>query len=232
MRFETFLRNKGIGEGGVGTHHKVLRVVLNYGIRKKLITENPYFYFKVKRAQSRFTNLSEEQIKAIRSLDIKVGKNKLNQGLGLTRDMFLFSCYTALRFGDVQSLTRNNIINSSYLTIEQKKTGLAVRIPLLERSVKIIERYRSAVRELLFPLISNQAANRHLKRIATMCAIDVNLHFHLSRRSFGSIMADSGVNAFTLSKLMGHSSIKTTMLYVNSSLENIRGQMEKALNFS
>lgn len=231
MRFETFLRGKGIGDAGVGTHHKVLRVVMNYGIRKKIITENPYFYFKVKRAQARFANLSEEQIKAIQSLNIPVSKNKLNQGLGLTCDLFLFSCYTALRFGDVQSLTKDNIINASYLMIRQKKTGLTVQIPLLERSVEIIDRYLSPDRELLFPLISNQTANRHLKRIAKMCGIHINLHFHLSRHSFGSIMANSGINAFSLSKLMGHSSIKTTMLYVNSSLENVREQMSKASIF-
>lgn len=231
LRFETFLREKGIGDGGVGTHHKVLRVVLNYGIRKKVITENPYVYYKVKRAQARFVNLSEVQISAIRNLDIPLGKNKLNHGLGLTRDLFLFGCYTALRFGDVQSLTRNNIINFSYLMIDQKKSGSVVRIPLLGRSIEIIQKYQSADRELLFPLISNQTANRHLKRIATMCRININLHFHLSRHSFGSIMANSGVNAFSLSKLMGHNSIKTTMLYVNSSLENVREQMAKASIF-
>lgn len=231
MRFETFLRDKGIGDGGVGTHHKVLRVVLNYGIRKKVIAENPYFYFKVKRAQSRYANLSEEQVRAIQSLHMGAGQNKFQKGLGLTRDLFLFSCYTALRFGDVQSLTRHDIVNASYLMIRQRKTGVAVQVPLLERSIEIIERYASPDRELLFPFISNQAANRHLKQIAKMCGIDTNLHFHLSRHSFGSIMANSGVNAFSLSKLMGHSSIKTTMLYVNSNLEKVREQMSKASIF-
>lgn len=225
LRFETFLRGKGIGDAGVGTHHKVLRVVLNYGIRKKIITENPYFYFKVKRGQSRYANLSEEQIRSIQSLRITDGGEKLGKGLELTRDMFLFSCYTALRFGDVCSLTENNIINSSYLEIKQNKTGSVVRIPLLERSAAIINKYLSPDRESLFPFISNQAANRHLKVIARMCSIDINLHFHLSRHSFGTIMANNGVNAYSLSKLMGHKSIKTTMLYVNNGVEKDREQM-------
>lgn len=231
LRFETFLRSKGIGDGGVGTHHKVLRVVLNYGIRKKIITENPYFYFKVKRGQSRYVNLSEEQIRSIQSLRITDGEEKLSKGLELTRDMFLFSCYTALRFGDVRSLTKNNVVNSSYLEIKQGKTGSVVRIPLLERSAAIINKYASSDRESLFPLISNQVANRHLKDIARMCSIDINLHFHLSRHSFGTIMANNGMSAYTLSKLMGHRTIKTTMLYVNNSVEKDREQMARASIF-
>jgi len=232
VRFEAFLREKGIGDGGVGTHHKVLRVVLNYGIRKKIITENPYFYFKVKRGQSRYANLSEEQIKSIQSLHISDGEKKLSKGLELTRDLFLFSCYTALRFGDVCSLTKNNIVNTSYLEIRQSKTGSVIRIPLLERSAAIINKYTSTDSDSLFPLISNQVANRHLKDIARMCSIDINLHFHLSRHSFGTIMANNGINAYSLSKLMGHRTIKTTMLYVNNSLEKDREQMARASIFN
>lgn len=230
LRFEAFLRSRGIGDGGVGTHHKVLRVVLNYGIKKKIIRENPYFYFKVKRGQSRYTNLSEGQIKSIQSLQITDGKEKFSR-LELTRDMFLFSCYTALRFGDVCSLTKDNIVNSSYLEMRQNKTGSVVRIPLLERSTTIMSKYMCAERESLFPSISNQVANRHLKTIARMCSIEINLHFHLSRHSFGTIMAKNGINAFSLSKLMGHRSIKTTMLYVNNTVEIDREQMARVSIF-
>lgn len=232
LRFEVFLRGKGIGDGGVGTHHKVLRVVLNYGIRKKIITENPYFYFKVKRGQSRYANLSEEQIISIQSLRLTDDDDKPNKGLELTRDMFLFSCYTALRFGDVSSLTKSNVVKSSYLEIKQSKTGSIVRIPLLERSAAIINKYTSQERDSLFPSISNQVANRHLKDIARMCSIDINLHFHLSRHSFGTIMANNGMNAYALSKLMGHRSIKTTMLYVNNTLDKDREQMAQVSIFS
>jgi len=232
LRFETFLQEKGIGDGGIGTHHKVLRVVLNYGIRKKLILENPYVNFKVKRGQPRFISLSEQQIKSIQSLAIPYDKTKLGKGLELTRDLFLFSCYTALRFSDVSSLTKEHIIGASYLRVRQNKTGATVEIPLLKRSIEIIDKYISNDSEQLFPRISNQAANRYLKDIAKMCNISINLHFHLSRHTFGSIMATNGLDAFSLSKVMGHKSITTTMIYVNSSLERTREQMGRTSSFN
>lgn len=228
--FENFLRSKAIGDGGIGTHHKVLKVILNYGIKKKVIRENPYAYFKVKRESPHHIPLSEEQIKAIQSVAIKMGPNKLNKGLDLTRDLFLFSCYTALRFSDVLSLTEKQLV-SSYLELKQSKTGLVVQIPLLERAIDIVKKYISEDRETIFPPLSNQTANRHLKRIAKLCGIDINIHFHLSRHSFGYIMAGRGMNAFALSKVMGHSSIKTTMLYVNQNLAAVREQMKQSAIF-
>lgn len=228
--FENFLRSKGIGDGGVGTHHKVLRVILNYGIRKKVIRENPYTYFKVKRESPHHVPLSEEQIKAIQSVTIEMGPNKLNRGLDLTRDLFLFSCYTALRFSDVLSLTKKQLV-SSCLTLKQSKTGSIVQIPLLDRANAIVEKYISPDREMIFPPLTNQTANRHLKRIAKLCGIDINIHFHLSRHSFGYIMAGRGMNAFALSKVMGHSSIKTTMLYVNQNITAVREQMKQSTIF-
>lgn len=230
LRFELFLRDRGIGDGGVSTHHKVLRVVLNYGLKRKIIKENPYTYFKVRRGIRHHTTLSEVQIKAIQELDIPPNDSKLANGLELTRDLFLFGCYTALRFSDIMTLNKKNL-KGEYLVIRQLKTGLVVQVPLLHRSASIVKKYVAEDRDLIFPPISNQAANRCLKRIANMCAITCNVHFHLSRHSFGSLMAGTGMNPFSLSKLMGHSSIKTTMLYVNDTLENVRLQMGRSAIF-
>lgn len=230
VRFDAFLRSKGLGDGGLYTHHKILRVVLNYGVRRKILRENPYAYFKVRRDSPRHLTLSEQQVRAIQFLDIPQGKSTTTNTLGLTRDLFLFSCYTALRFSDIQKLNRSQLVGSS-LFVRQSKTGLPVQIPLLDRSLQIITKYLSPDRERVFPYISNQTANKYLKDIAACCGIGLNLHFHLARHTFGSIMANSGMNVFALSRLMGHGSIKTTMMYVNHTLENVRDQMAQSSIF-
>lgn len=231
LRFENFLKGKGVGVSGIATHHKILRVIINYGIKHKLIQENPYADFKVHRGKPRTATLTSEQIRALQALVIKLGKNKLNKGLELTRDLFLFSCYTALRFGYVTKLTHQQIVGRSHLLVEQGKTGSLVHVPLLSRSLELIDKYALPGRVTIFPDIKNQTANRHLKRIAQMCSIETNVHFHLSRHSFGNVMANSGVNAITLSKLMGHSSMRTTMIYVNSQVDSVREQMSRAIIF-
>jgi len=231
IRFEKFLANKGVGVNGIATHHKILRVIINYGIKQKLIRENPYSDFTVKKGSPRMGTLTAEQIRTIQSLTITTGKKRLNKGLELTRDLFLFSCYTALRFGDVTKLTKRQIVGTSHLLLLQEKTGSVVQVPLLNKSLELINKYATSTRETLFPDIKNQTVNRYLKRIAAMCAIDVNVHFHLSRHSFGNIMASSGVNAFALSKVMGHRNIRTTMLYVNNHVESVKEQMARATIF-
>ncbi|MFP9100468.1 tyrosine-type recombinase/integrase [Flavobacterium sp. RHBU_24] len=82
-----------------------------------------------------------------------------------------------------------------------------------------------------FFLAFKRLRNHCLKHIAKLCGIELNLHFHLSRHSFGSVMATTGIDAFTLSRLMGHGSIKTTMLYVNNTLESVREQMGRSAIF-
>ena len=228
VRFEAFLRSKGLGDGGVYTHHKVLRVVLNYGVRRKILRENPYSYFKVRRDSPRHLTLTEQQVRAIQLFEVPESTTATT--MELTRDLFLFSCYTALRFSDIQQLSRGQLVGSS-LFVKQSKTGLPVQIPLLGRSEHIISKYLSQDRDRIFPYISNQTANKYLKDIAVCCDIGMNLHFHLARHSFGSIMANSGMNVFALSRLMGHGSIKTTMMYVNHTLENVRSQMAQASIF-
>lgn len=232
VRFEKFLEDKGIGINGVATHHKILNVVINYGIRRRVIKENPYADFRIKKGKPRTATLAFEQIQALQALTIPTGIRRLNNGLELTRDMFLFSCYTALRFGDVSRLTKQQVISDSHLSIVQGKTGTIVRVPLLRPTLDIIEKYRTEDRDTVFPSIENQTSNRHLKQIAKMCGIDTNLHFHLSRHTFGNIMAASGINAFTLSKLMGHNSIRTTMIYVNNPIDTVREQMAQAKIFA
>lgn len=229
LRFENFLRSKGIGDGGVSTHHKVLRVILNYGIKRKIIKDNPYSFFKVKRDSPRHLTLTEEQIKKIQSLEIPYDGNQ-KKALELTRDLFLFSCYTALRFSDAAGLKKHQV-EPAYLFLWQGKTARPVQVPLLEKASEIIKKYITQDRDSIFPYIANQTANRHLKHIAKLCGIEMKLHFHLSRHSFGSVMASNGIDAFTLCRLMGHGSIKTTMLYVNNTLESVRDQMGRSAIF-
>jgi integrase len=230
LRFEKFLTKKGLTVHSIWQHHKIMKSIINYGLKRKAIKENPYLDFKVKKGEARMESLTADQIRTVKELSIVIGPKKRNVGLELTRDMFLFSCYTALRFGDASQLTKKQVIDNSYLSVAQEKTGSLVNIPLAQDALDIINKYSSPDRDTIFPHKTNQVCNRGLKRIAEMCDIDINVHFHLSRHSFGSIMARK-LSAFDLSKTMGHTNIKTTMIYVNSNIDDIREQMLTASIF-
>ncbi|MFP5436589.1 MAG: site-specific integrase [Bacteroidia bacterium] len=228
MKFENFLVKEGVGIDGIWQHHKILKSIINYGIKRKAIKDNPYIDFKVKKGKPRMETLTEDDIIVLKNLTFEGGARGKNTGLELTRDMFLFSCYTSLRYGDVVRLNKKNITKDNdgelQITMITEKTGSVVNVPLSDSAVQLIEKYSCAERDEIFPAKKNQVCNRDLKRIAELSGITTNLHFHLSRHTFGSLMA-SRLSAFDLSKTMGHSNIKTTMIYVNTNTSNIRKQM-------
>jgi site-specific recombinase XerD len=73
---------------------------------------------------------------------------------------------------------------------------------------------RASVKGTLFPVISNQKLNTYLKEIAYLCDIDKNLTFHLARHTFATtVTLTNGVPIESVSKMLGHSAIKTTQIY-------------------
>jgi site-specific recombinase XerD len=119
-------------------------------------------------------------------------------------------------------LTPKNImlgIDGGYwIYTNRKKTNTSLRIPILPKALAIIEKYKEQPIIInsgaLLPHFSNQKLNSYLKEIADVCSIEKNLTFHLARHTFATtITLTNGVPIETVSKLLGHSSIKITQIY-------------------
>ncbi len=102
-----------------------------------------------------------------------------------------------------------------WIITKRQKTSNNVELPLLDVPQKIIIKYEPERNDLnLLPVMSNQKLNSYLKELADICGITKRLNFHIARHSFStSIMLDHGVSMETLSKVLGHSNIKTTQIY-------------------
>ncbi len=92
------------------------------------------------------------------------------------------------------------------------------RIPLLSIPLKIIQRYsenqKCEIQNLLLPVLSNQKMNAYLKEIADFCGIKKHLTFHLARHTFATtVTLSNGVPIETVSKMLGHTDLKTTQHY-------------------
>jgi site-specific recombinase XerD len=93
-----------------------------------------------------------------------------------------------------------------------------VRIPILPKAMEIIEKYKThplvLAKGKLLPVYSNQKLNAYLKEIADLCGIQKPLTFHIARHTFATtVTLTNGVPIETVSKLLGHTSIKTTQIY-------------------
>ena len=110
------------------------------------------------------------------------------------------------------------IDGNQWIITSRKKTDTPLRIPLLPKALEIVEKYRNNPRSIfngtIFPVISNQKLNSYLKEIADLCGISKNLTFHLARHTFATtVTLSNGVPIETVSKILGHTSIKTTQVY-------------------
>ncbi|MBN2743985.1 MAG: site-specific integrase [Marinilabiliaceae bacterium] len=204
------------GQNTTMKHIERLRKVINMAVKNDWLEKDPFVKFKSSFIRTTREFLSAEELQAIEDKNFKIAR------LQQVRDLFLFSCYTGLAYIDVFELTPHNItrgIDGEYWIITQRhKTDIPVRVPLLPQPLAIIEKYKDHPQVLhsgkLLPGYSNQRLNSYLKEIADACEIDKPLTFHIARHTFATtVTLTNGVPIETVSKLLGHTSIKTTQIY-------------------
>lgn len=230
-KFDTFLSIKcETGNSGRWSRHKNLKVILGYALKKNLIKKNPYDDFKITQEEVKIETLSRTELLLIEK--IRFSNFPYGVGLNITRDMFLFSCYSGLRYSDLTNLSKKDIVDGENISLRMQKTKNLVKVPLTNKAKLILQKYNSTDNDLIFPFRCNVTVNRDLKKIASLCKVKKKLHFHLARHTFASTMANNGVNSFDIMKLLGHKKINTTQRYVDNSVEDLSRMLSgiKAFN--
>jgi site-specific recombinase XerD len=180
--------------------------------------------------------LTKEEIEIIAS------KTFVTERLTQVRDIFLFCCYTGLAYIDMKKLKRSEIgigiDGEKWIFTSRTKTETPSRIPLLSFSLELLERYENhpqcVNKDLAFPVLSNQKMNSYLHEIAGVSGIQKRLTFHIARHTFATtITLTNGVPIETMSKMLGHKSIRTTQIYskvldlkVSSDMKKLKERIE------
>jgi integrase/recombinase XerD len=222
--FEFFLRktqplqsNNPLGNNGIMKHMERLKKIVTLATKMEWISKDPFTGYPLKFQRKEREFLTEDELKVIRQARLK---SKLER----VRDMFLFSCYTGLAYIDLINLTNRNIcigLDGEYWikTIRQK-SDIAVNVPILPVAMEILEKYKKDPllnnQGLLLPNLSNQKVNNYLKQIAVTCNINKNISFHLARHTFSTtVTLANGIPLETVSKMLGHTKLTTTQIYVH-----------------
>ncbi len=204
---------------------KHFRTMFNLALNNGWVRTDPFANYKIQLEKVNRGYLTQEE------LDAMIEKEFTNKRLEVVKDMFLFSVYTGLAYVDVRQLTKENIEyredGSVWLTTARQKTNNPVRLPLLDIPVQIVKKYNGVAKDgRLLPIPSNQKVNDYLKEIATLCGIEKNLSYHLARHTFATtITLENGVPIETVSKMLGHNSIKTTQIYARITASKIGHDM-------
>lgn len=174
-------------------------------IQRNNIANYKLFYRPTKRKT--YVYLEMEELERLEKLTFSDKESLLERD----RDLFLLQCYTTLAFNEIKSLDfREHIkINESeewdWINIRRGKTNALQQIPLLPQPLSILEKYNF---ELEVP--PNHRYNQNIRICAYRAGIDKHLHSHLGRTTAGAFFLNSGITIYTVSRLMGHKSIRMT----------------------
>ena len=217
-------------------HLKNLKKVVRIALANDWIKKDPFYGIHFKQEEVNVEFLSREE------LDILMNKGFAIKRLEQVRDIFVFCCFTALAFVDVQQLSCEHLIkdNNGALWIRKarQKTNQMCNIPVLSIPQRVLRKYEDNAecikKGVLLPVISNQRMNAYLKEIADLCGITKRLTTHVARHTAATVVfLANDVSMENVSKILGHSNIRMTQHYakvLDSSIMRDMSNVEK--NFS
>ena len=117
-----------------------------------------------------------------------------------------------------------------YIRINRKKTDVESFVPLHPIAEQILALYNTTDKSRpIFPLPKRDMLWYCIHEIGIVAGIKENLSYHASRHSFGTLMLSAGVPIESISKMMGHTSIKTTQGYAKVTDDKISEDMDKLM---
>lgn len=229
--FEHFLKvNHNNKPHSAKKHIQRLKRIIKVAMVNDWLDRDPFLGYTIRCENVNREFLNNEDLCTIEQKQLSIDR------LSMVRDIFIFSCYTGISYADICNLTPENmsvgIDGEKWIRCQRQKTDIPFSIPLLPKAVGIINKYSDNPKAVytgkLLPVLSNQRMNSYLKEIADVCGISKNLTFHMARHTFATTVAlSNGVPIETLSKILGHTSIRTTQGYAKVVESKISEDMRK-----
>ena len=234
--YVTYLRDvKEMRNSTIGKQLSFLKWFLRWAFKKGLHKNNAYDSYKpkLKSTQKKIIFLTWEELNKLREFEIPAAK----QALDRVRDVFLFQCFTGLRYSDVFNLRRSDI-KGDHIEVTTVKTSDSLIIELSNHSKAILDKYKDVAFEddKVLPVITNQKMNDYLKELAELAGIDepvrqtyyrgneridevtpkyALLGTHAGRRTFICNALALGIPPQVVMKWTGHSDYKAMKPYID-----------------
>ena len=232
--YEKFLFNNDNSVNTVAKQMTNLKLFINQAILEKYMhsEENPFVYYKPKAKEKRHRALEKSVVEKIEGYAPK------RKHMEKIRDAFLFCCYTGLRYSDFVTLANEHISQDSsgkwWVKKKCVKTGTPCAIPISEiyngKAVAILEKYEWNVRKLN-RIGSNGEVNKDLKEMYSdlKLSLPFSLSWHVSRHTFATLLIEMGLPINVVSKLLGHSSVRMSETYCDTTDSAIVTAIEQQL---
>lgn len=234
QEYMEILTNRGYNNNSIRSTHKFLHWFLKWAYQNGYCGNDfERFKFELKTVDSHerlVVFLTMDEILAIKNHDTA-------EEYRLCKDIFLFQCFTGLRYSDVVKIKKSDI-RGDMLTMVSQKTGILLHNRLNSMAVEIANRYMDIIGEKLFPHICNRDMNLKLREICKQVGINETvtkyeyrnheriaitapkwqfITTHVGRKSFVVNSLDMGLTATQVIGYTGHSSITAMQPYISIS---------------
>ncbi len=185
---------------------KFIRTFINRARKLDLVKDYVFSKFPLKTVSTQRDFLSQEELKELEELLHKDIAKHLKNVLKI----FLFGCYTGLRYQDIKTLKHDDV-QDNHIIIRMHKTNDMVSIPIIKKAALLMP--KKELNPMVFKVLTNQVLNRHLKALVGLTSIKKQLTFHCSRHTFATSGLTIGIPVAVISNMLGHKDLKTTMIY-------------------
>ena len=219
----------------------MLKEFLKYANQKNFPVNKEFFGFdpNLPKSQKAIRYLTVDELQCIINLPLEKGS-----ALDMTRDFFVFQCYTALRYSDLKQLKHDNIREISEgkyeIDILTEKDNDRISFPLSKVATDIYLKYKNNLydNDVVFAVISNQKYNEHLKELGSLAEIEgdwIDYHFrldkkemvrtpkknltsHTARRTFVVTALNEGIELDLIRQITSHSDVEAIRPYIASTM--------------
>lgn len=214
--FENYCKGLGNKPTTVWSSIKLIKTVINAAINENVISQNPFKGYKAKPyVNPERDYLTDEEILRIENF----AATHTNETLVKVANWFLFGCYSGLRYADIKNFDRSKIVDDRIiLRTEKAKTDV---------SIKLHPKLKNILDKISPKVFTNQKMNDYLKIVAERCHINKRLTFHVSRHTFAVYWLNHNGSMESLSKILGHTSTKTTAIYGKITNLRIDAEVDK-----
>ena len=225
--YEAWLIDRRLKQNSIRCYLRTLNTLLCKAVAEGLLSNrNLFSHVRLSYVKTTKRAISEKELKVIANLELPE-----HSTMALARDIFMFSFYMrGMPFVDIAYLRKTDLKNGMW-TYCRRKTNQCLMVEWEKAQQKILDRYAHQTENglYLFPIINKEDGteylqyqrmqtniNRALKKIGEMAELKMPLTTYVARHTWASVARDMNIPISIISEGMGHNSIKTTQVYLNS----------------
>lgn len=221
VEYETWLRQSGLSPNSISFYLRYLRAVYNVAAMEiNLYTRHdPFLYIRINQVSTIKRAISLSNLRRIAEYDL----SRRNPRIVLARDLFMFSFFArGMSFVDMAYLRKSDV-HDSLLNYRRRKTGQWLTMTIEPCMQEIIDRYDSPT-EFLLPILQEDSyknyrsqqrdMNRHISALGRELGFEQPLTYYVARHTWATMARDSGAPIQVISAGMGHTSERTTNIYL------------------